>query len=79
MFFLAHPKVLLFITHGGLMSVIETIHCGKPVVGIPMFGDQPANIRFLVQKKVAAYVEYEKLNSEYFYRAIKTALSDDFR
>ncbi|XP_050548099.1 UDP-glycosyltransferase UGT5-like [Daktulosphaira vitifoliae] len=61
------------------MSIIETIHCGKPVVGIPMFGDQPINIRFLEQKKVAVYVEYEDLNIEYFYGAIKTALSDNFR
>lgn len=37
---LAHPNVKLFITHGGLLSCTESIIRGKPVVGIPIFGDQ---------------------------------------
>ncbi|XP_050425150.1 UDP-glucosyltransferase 2-like isoform X2 [Adelges cooleyi] len=72
---LAHPKVLVFISHGGLMSVYEAIHCGKPVVGIPIFGDQPTNVLHLVEKKVGVLVEYEKLNSQNLYNAIQSALS----
>lgn len=37
---LAHENVKLFVTHGGLLSLIETIVKAKPVVGIPIFGDQ---------------------------------------
>jgi glucuronosyltransferase len=37
---LAHDNVKLFVTHGGLLSCIESIYRGKPVVGIPVFGDQ---------------------------------------
>lgn len=40
---LAHRNVKLFITHGGLLSCTESILRGKPVVGIPIFGDQMVN------------------------------------
>ncbi|KAH8294653.1 hypothetical protein KR018_000882 [Drosophila ironensis] len=42
---LAHPKVKLFITHGGLLSTIESIYYGKPVLGFPVFYDQHLNIQ----------------------------------
>lgn len=41
---LAHPNVKLFITHGGLLSTIESIHHGKPVLGLPFFYDQFLNV-----------------------------------
>lgn len=37
---LAHPNIKLFITHGSLLSTQESIYFGKPVIGIPIFGDQ---------------------------------------
>ena len=40
---LGHPKVKLFITHGGLLSTEEGIYHGKPLLFIPGFGDQFAN------------------------------------
>ncbi|XP_068156429.1 UDP-glucosyltransferase 2 [Drosophila tropicalis] len=42
---LAHPNVKLFITHGGLLSTIESIYFGKPVLGLPVFYDQHLNIQ----------------------------------
>lgn len=41
---LAHDNVKLFVTHGGLLSCTESILRGKPIVGIPIFGDQMVNI-----------------------------------
>lgn len=40
---LAHPNVKLFITHGGLLSSIETVYHGVPVLCLPLFGDQDLN------------------------------------
>ncbi|EDV49561.1 UDP-glucuronosyltransferase 2A2 [Drosophila erecta] len=42
---LAHPNVKLFITHGGLLSTIESIYFGKPVLGLPIFYDQHMNVQ----------------------------------
>ncbi|CAG9830651.1 unnamed protein product [Diabrotica balteata] len=40
---LAHPNMKLFITHGGLLSTLETIYYGVPVLTLPIFGDQKMN------------------------------------
>ncbi|XP_038220958.1 UDP-glucosyltransferase 2-like [Zerene cesonia] len=41
---LAHPNLKVFITHGGLLSIIESLQHGVPLLAIPMFGDQPGNV-----------------------------------
>ncbi|XP_025199769.1 UDP-glucuronosyltransferase 2B18-like [Melanaphis sacchari] len=75
---LAHPKVLLFITHAGAMSVIETIHCGVPVVAIPIFGDQFFNTHLLIEKEVAVAIEYKHLDSDQLFNAINKALTEKY-
>ncbi|XP_048003638.1 UDP-glucosyltransferase 2-like [Leguminivora glycinivorella] len=40
---LAHPNLKLFITHGGLLSTLEAIQAGVPLLAVPVFGDQPGN------------------------------------
>ncbi|KAL0868321.1 hypothetical protein ABMA27_007846 [Loxostege sticticalis] len=47
---LSHPNCILFVTHGGLLSTTETIHFGKPTVGIPVFADQFINVERAVKK-----------------------------
>ncbi|KAB7505528.1 UDP-glycosyltransferase, partial [Armadillidium nasatum] len=41
---LGHPKIKLFITHGGLLSTLESSYHGVPVIGIPVIGDQKTNM-----------------------------------
>ncbi|CAG5053482.1 unnamed protein product [Parnassius apollo] len=58
---LAHPNCKLFITHGGLLSILESLHFAVPVIGIPMYGDQHLNINRAVEKGFGKRVD---LNSE---------------
>jgi hypothetical protein len=40
---LADPRVRLFISHGGLNSLIESVYHAKPLIIFPFASDQPAN------------------------------------
>ncbi|KAF6202599.1 hypothetical protein GE061_002997 [Apolygus lucorum] len=44
---LAHNKTKLFITHSGLGGMGEAITYGVPMIGIPVFGDQFRNTKFM--------------------------------
>ncbi|CAK1545454.1 unnamed protein product [Leptosia nina] len=54
---LDHPNCVLFITHGGLMSITESVHFGKPIVGIPAYSDQFINVRIAVKNGFAKEVK----------------------
>lgn len=70
---------MLFISHAGIMSVFETIHCGKPMVAIPIFGDQHFNANLLVDKQVAVAVDYSRMESDELFHAINEALTENYR
>uniref|UniRef100_A0A182RY16 UDP-glucuronosyltransferase n=1 Tax=Anopheles funestus TaxID=62324 RepID=A0A182RY16_ANOFN len=73
---LAHPNVQLFITHGGLGGIAEALFHGVPLVGIPMFGDQPVNLA-QVEKEGWAYVlQYTELTQASFSKAVNEVLHD---
>nr|XP_018896847.1 PREDICTED: UDP-glucuronosyltransferase 2B18-like [Bemisia tabaci] len=49
---LAHPKVRLFITQGGLQSFQEAVHFGVPTLAIPWFVDQNCVAAKMIDLKV---------------------------
>ncbi|KAF5298202.1 hypothetical protein FQA39_LY02626 [Lamprigera yunnana] len=71
---LAHPNVVLFISHGGLLSTIETIYHGKPVVGIPILGDQEMNIANAESNGFAKAMPFTELTEETFEHVINEVL-----
>ncbi|EDX13415.1 UDP-glucosyltransferase 2 [Drosophila simulans] len=73
---LAHKKVIAFITHGGLLSTMESIYHGKPVVGIPFFGDQFMNMARAEQMGYGITVKYAQLTASLFRSAIERVTSD---
>lgn len=65
-----------FVTHGGLMSTLESIYCGVPMVGIPLFGDQIINIKSQQERKMAISMSYKNITKNEFTNAIKTVLEN---
>ncbi|KNC25155.1 hypothetical protein FF38_08248 [Lucilia cuprina] len=73
---LAHPKVKLFITHGGMGSVVESQYHGVPMVGIPFFGDQHSNIANVVKSGFGLGLEYARFSEEAFRQAVVEVLEN---
>ncbi|KAI4462084.1 UDP-glucosyltransferase [Holotrichia oblita] len=63
---LAHHNVKLFITHGGVLSTIESLHRGVPVVGIPVVADQMMNMANAVLYGLGVMIRYSDLTEESF-------------
>jgi glycosyltransferase involved in cell wall biosynthesis len=73
---LGHPNLKLFISHGGLLSTIESLHHGVPVLGVPIFGDQKANIPNAVAAGYAVQLELSDLNEETLGQALNEILNN---
>lgn len=76
---LAHPNVQLFITHGGLLSVIEAVQYAVPMVGVPFVGDQYMNVARAVDKGYAVAVHFSNLTGTSFAWAIDEILRNEER
>lgn len=74
---LAHPNVKLFITHGGLLSTTESIYFGKPIVGIPVFGDQRINILRAERSGYGLYINYKDLTEAALFKAVTSVLQSE--
>ncbi|XP_069682314.1 UDP-glycosyltransferase UGT5-like [Periplaneta americana] len=73
---LAHPNVVLFVTHGGTMGTMEAVSSGVPMVAIPLFGDQFHNVKCYVDKGIAVALSYQTLAKESVLSALKTVLNN---
>nr|QPA18387.1 UDP-gluconosyltransferase [Trialeurodes vaporariorum] len=75
---LAHPKVKLFISHCGLMGTLEAVSEGKPILGIPIYGDQWTNCRAIELKGMAKVVTFRTIDDASILNAIKEALKPQY-
>ncbi|CRK94520.1 CLUMA_CG008025, isoform A [Clunio marinus] len=73
---LAHPNLRLFISHCGLGGVIESKYHGVPIVGFPMFGDQPGNAAKIVEEGWAVQIELGSLTEKKLKDAINEILTN---
>uniref|UniRef100_A0A8D2DZS3 UDP-glucuronosyltransferase n=1 Tax=Sciurus vulgaris TaxID=55149 RepID=A0A8D2DZS3_SCIVU len=71
---LGHPKTKAFITHGGTNGIYEAIYHGIPMVGIPMFADQPDNIAHMKAKGAAVEVNFNTMTSADLLSALRTVI-----
>lgn len=74
---LAHQKVKIFITHGGIQSIYEAVYHAVPVIGIPVFGDQPHNVAFAEEKGFGVLLAYENLTEFNIFESVKLILENE--
>lgn len=74
---LVHPKVKLFISHGGISGVYEAIDAGVPVLGLPVFYDQPRNIENLVDAGMAISMDFLSVTKDNFFNAVNELTNNE--
>lgn len=73
---LAHPKIKLFITHGGLLSLQEAMYHGVPVIGIPFFFDQPGNVQRVKELGIGEGLDLSNITEEGVYQLITKVINE---
>ncbi|XP_072477054.1 UDP-glucuronosyltransferase 2B31-like isoform X5 [Notamacropus eugenii] len=73
---LGHPKTKAFITHGGTNGIYEAIYHGVPMIGVPMFADQPDNIAHMKAKGAAVEVDFHTMTTADMLNALKTVINN---
>lgn len=58
---LNHPNVKVFVTHGGLGGIMESIYFSVPTVGVPIFADQHQNVKRLEDLGIGVQLTYVNL------------------
>ncbi|KAH8406763.1 hypothetical protein KR222_010007 [Zaprionus bogoriensis] len=71
---LAHPNVRLFISHGGILGIIEATYYAKPVLGMPLFFDQFRNVERMQVEGAAEIVDILKLSRQSFESVVRQLL-----
>ncbi|CAH1389502.1 unnamed protein product [Nezara viridula] len=73
---LAHKNCVLFITHGGYLSITEAVHFGVPLVGIPFFGDQGKNLILVEEAGYGRMLRYRNISRDNIAWTVKEVLSN---
>uniref|UniRef100_A0A3B3IIU8 Uncharacterized protein n=1 Tax=Oryzias latipes TaxID=8090 RepID=A0A3B3IIU8_ORYLA len=74
---LGHPKIKLFVAHGGTNGVQEAIYHGVPVVGLPIFHDQYENLLRLQARGAAKIITPATVDKDdNFLKAIQEVLTE---
>ena len=68
---LRHPKTKLFITHCGSNGLQEALIAGVPIIGFPVFGDQPKNAGKVVRQGFGLKLDLKSFSVEELVSAIE--------
>ncbi|XP_053206599.1 uncharacterized UDP-glucosyltransferase YdhE-like [Panonychus citri] len=71
------PHIDLFITHAGSNSLIEGLVAAKPLIAIPVLGDQLDNGQRVVDLGLGAKINLWEFNGDKFLEAIENVLTDE--
>uniref|UniRef100_A0A1I8NYU4 UDP-glucuronosyltransferase n=1 Tax=Stomoxys calcitrans TaxID=35570 RepID=A0A1I8NYU4_STOCA len=73
---LGHPRLRAFVTHGGLLSMYETVFHGVPVVTMPVFCDHDVNSAKAELDGYAIKLDLETLTAVQLYKSIMKVIHD---
>ncbi|XP_060528216.1 UDP-glucosyltransferase 2-like [Cylas formicarius] len=73
---LAHPNVVGFVSHCGLLSTTEATYYGVPIIAVPFFLDQEGNAKRLVESGAAVYLPYKHLSESSLHAAVQEILTN---
>ncbi|XP_050501769.1 UDP-glycosyltransferase UGT5-like [Diabrotica virgifera virgifera] len=72
----AHPNLKLFITHGGLLSILETVYHGVPILVLPIFADQKVNAAKAQQAGYGLRLPFLEITEEKLTNALHEVLTN---
>ncbi|RWR99079.1 UDP-glucuronosyltransferase-like protein 3 [Dinothrombium tinctorium] len=70
------PLVDLVIFHGGNNTFTEAVYFGKPMIVMPLFGDQPDNAQLVVEAKIGFKLNLFTVTEKELLSAIDTLVED---
>nr|XP_044248698.1 UDP-glycosyltransferase UGT5 isoform X3 [Drosophila takahashii] len=73
---LGHPKLRAFVTHGGLLSMFETVFHGVPVVTMPVFCDHDVNSAKAEVDGYAVKLDLQTLSTNQLHKTIMKVIHD---
>ncbi|KAF2360184.1 UDP-glucuronosyl/UDP-glucosyltransferase [Trinorchestia longiramus] len=73
---LAHPNVKLFISHCGMLGSQEALYHGKPILGLPLFGDQPKNADAHEHNGLGKKILWSNLSEQLLMETIEELISN---
>ncbi|XP_049963700.1 UDP-glycosyltransferase UGT5-like [Schistocerca serialis cubense] len=74
---LNHPNVRVFITHAGMLGLLEAVNASVPMLAIPFFGDQPSNAATVVAAGNALQLPYGDLDYQTFRDTLGELLNNE--
>lgn len=75
-FILGHKKLRAFVTHGGLLSMFETVYHGVPVISLPVFCDHESNAAKAELDGYAIKLELSTMTAETLVTSINKVIHD---
>jgi hypothetical protein len=74
---LKHPSVKLFISHCGMGSIHEAFEGATPLLGIPVYGDQPSNAMRIEAMGAGINMKWYQVGTDAMHSAFKQLLEGE--
>ncbi|XP_058473697.1 UDP-glucuronosyltransferase 2C1-like [Solea solea] len=72
---LGHPLTRAFVTHGGTNGLYEAVYHAVPMVGLPLFADQPDNLARLTRRGAAIVLDIHTMTSDELTEALQAVIN----